>query len=58
MYLINNLEFSKENNEWKHVSTRVISTCFNRKEALEKLRKLEEINTVEYKTINVLQKIQ
>lgn len=57
MYLINNLEFSKENNEWKHVSTRVISTCFNRKEALEKLRKLEEINTVEYKTINVLQKI-
>lgn len=33
MYIINKLEYEKQNNEWKHNSTRLIKTFSERKHA-------------------------
>lgn len=57
MYLINNLEFNKEKEDWVHTSTRVISTCFNKKEAQEKLNNLDIIKTPNYRSEYELQRI-
>ena len=50
MVLINMLEYNKNGNDWKHTSTRVISTCIDKKDAELKMQSLKNFEGTQYRT--------